>query len=357
MAEESTTTSITRQAPYREEYEKAILQALLGTAGSGGITGGLIQKPISIPEVQVAPMAQETLQAYNLAKAGLGGYRPYLQAAQQAIGQATPMYGQAASTMGLGIGALQAGQGQYDPMAATGGVSQFMSPYQQMVTKEAMKEIDRQGAIAQGAQSAEAVKAGAFGGGREGVQRAELARNIQDIKSKRIAEDMQANYAQALGASMDAYQQARARDIMTGQALGQAGVSQAGIGELYANLAGQQVGLGTAQQGFLGQDVGVLESMGANLQKQQQLALDAQRQTQMQQAYEPYQRLGYASDLLRGLPTAQTTVGTATAPGVSPVSQLLGAGMAGTGIYGALTNAPWASNFMGAYGAMNKGTA
>ena len=425
MAEVTTTESIQRLAPYREEYEKALLQALMGTATDQGITGGLAGTAVGVPAQQVAPIPQETLDAYALAKAGLGAYQPYMTAAQQALGQVAPGLQTAAGTMGTGttaalagipqlqqgaatigaaqpyvgtaggtmagaLQAVQAGQGQYTP--TTGGIQQFMDPYQKLVTQEALKQMDREAAMAQAGLSSQAVKAGAFGGGREGVQRAELARNLQDIKSQRIAEDLQKNYTQALAGSMDAYQAARARDIASGQAqlqtgmgqaglaetLGQLGTSQAAIGGqygttggilgalgqgqqglagAYGDLASGQVALGGAGQGFLGQDVGVLESMGSNLQKQQQLTLDAARQTALQQAYEPYQRLGFTSDIMRGLPTLQSSVSTATAPTASPMTQALGAGIAGLGVYGALSGKDWANNMLGAYGAMNKGTA
>mgnify|MGYP003129891092 CR=1 FL=1 len=79
-------------------------------------------------------------------------------------------------------------------MVGPSNVQQFMDPYQQQVTQNVLAEIDRQGAMAQNQAAAQAVASGAFGGGREGVQRAELARNLQDIKSRRIAEDLQRNF-------------------------------------------------------------------------------------------------------------------------------------------------------------------
>lgn len=338
-------TSITRLAPYREEYEKALMASVLGTAGPSGITGGLVSTPIDIPEQKVAPVTQETLDAYSLAKAGLGQYLPYMQQAEAELGKVSPEIAKGIATAGYAPGMYAAGTQQYDPTAAT--LKQYMDPYQQLVTDEALKQMDREAAQAQNKMSAEAVKAGAFGGGREGVQRAELARNLQDIKSQRIAEDLSKNYQQALTSSMSAFDAARQRQIAAGQGLTQAGIAQAGLGETYANLANQLQGLAGAKQGFLGQDVGVLESIGSATQQQQQMALDAARQTALQQAYEPYQRMGYASDLMRGLPTAQTTVTQASAPTASPMAQALGAGMSGMGIYGILTQQPWATGKTG----------
>lgn len=319
-------TQITRLAPYREEYEKALLGSVLGTAGERGIEGGIVSTPIAIPEQQVAPVTQETLDAYALAKAGLGQYLPYLD-------QAQAQYDKSVATTDLATPLYESAAQQYTPDEAA--LQQYMDPYQQQVTDAALRQMDREANIAQQGLAAQAVKAGAFGGGREGVQRAELARNLQDIKSQRIAEDLSKNYQQALASSMSAFDSARQRELLAGQGLTQAGIAQGGIGDLYTSLAG-------ARQGFLGQDVGVLESIGSASQQQQQLALDAARQTALQQAYEPYQRMGYASDLLRGLPTAQTTVTQASAPTASPMSQALGAGMSGLGIYGILTQQPWA---------------
>ena len=72
-----------------------------------------------------------------------------------------------------------------------------MDPYQQAVTQEALKEIDRQQQIAENQLAGQAVKAGAFGGSSFGVAQSELARNAQDLKSRRIFEDLSRNFQQA----------------------------------------------------------------------------------------------------------------------------------------------------------------
>ena len=50
-----------------------------------------------------------------------------------------------------------------------------MSPYQQQVIDAQMQEFDRQAAINRQGIRDQAIQAGAFGGGREGVQLAEYA--------------------------------------------------------------------------------------------------------------------------------------------------------------------------------------
>ena len=83
---------------------------------------------------------------------------------------------------------------------------------------------------------------------RYGVQQAELAKNLQDIKSKRIFEDLSRNFMQAQQADIATSEAARARQLQAAPVYGQLGQ---GIG----NLGGQQFGLG--QQG-----IGTLLSAG-----------------------------------------------------------------------------------------------
>ena len=65
------------------------------------------------------------------------------------------------------------------------------------------------------------------------------------------------------------------------------------------------------------------------LQAQDQARLDAQRQSDLAQMYEPYQRLGFLSDIYSKTPTTQQTITQSTSPNVSPFQQYLGLGIAG----------------------------
>ena len=98
------------------------------------------------------------------------------------------------------------------------------------------------------------------------------------------------------------------------------GIQQAGIGELAANLGRQ--------------DIGTLAQQGETNRQVAQSILDAQRQSDLQQIYEPYQRLGYYSDIVRGAPTTQQTLSVSTAPSPSLLNQIVGSGIAGMGLYG-----------------------
>ena len=58
------------------------------------------------------------------------------------------------------------------------GIQAYMDPYQQAVTQNALAELDRQAKLQQQQMDAQAVGSGAFGTERQGIQSAEMARNL-----------------------------------------------------------------------------------------------------------------------------------------------------------------------------------
>ena len=201
-------------------------------------------------------------QAQQTALAGIGGYKPFLQAAQQA------------QTTAAGLTGPQAYQ-------------QFMSPYQQDVINTTLQQFDVQAQKGLPALAAQAVGAGAFGGGREGVQRAEYQQASDRNRAALQAQLLQQGFGQA--------QQAAQQAFMNQQTLG-----------------GQQLNLGQAGQTFLGQDIGALQTLGGINQAQQQAQLSAQQQllqNQLNQPLQATQALGSGiTGLIAGYPggTSQT---------------------------------------------------
>jgi len=126
----------------------------------------------------------------------------------------------------------------------------------------------------------------------------------------------------------DIAQRQAAAGLARGQAIGQMGM---GIG----SLAQQQAGLGQLGQQLVGQDIERLARIGGMGQQQQQNIFEAARQSQLQQMYEPYQRLGFVSDIYRGAPSTQQAITMQSQPGASPFQQVAGLGIAGLGAYGA----------------------
>ena len=106
------------------------------------------------------------------------------------------------------------------------------------------------------------------------------------------------------------------------QNLGQYGTQQLGLSQQLAALGGQQQGLGQ-------QDVNFLYNLGAQQQRQQQAVLDAQRQNTLQQNMQPFQQLGFLSDIYKGAPSTQMAMTQQTQAQASPFQQIAGLGVAG----------------------------
>ena len=348
MADVTTTEQIVREAPDIEAYKLGLLDLAKRRA----------ELPVAIPEFKIAGQTPEQVKATELASqvskdgsAGIGSYQPFLNSASLLYQNAAKGYGAVPSYGAAGIEAVKTGgnaavdlalQGtqSYDPNSA----QNFMNPYQQLVTNEATKEMQRQAAIQQAQNQAQGVKSGAFGGSRQGVQTSELARNLADIQSKRIFEDYSTNYSQAQTAAMNAFQNQQSRlqqagntALGAGTALGQANISG---GQLTQGASAGLGGLGTSTANLgqltsgLGQgDASFLYNMGSQNQAFQQKTQDAARANELQAAYEPFQRISFLSDIYKGAPSSQQTISQATSPSASILSQAGGLGIAGLAAY------------------------
>jgi hypothetical protein len=232
------------------------------------IARGIAQKEIDLPDIQVAGLSGLEQQGMTAAGQTGVGSGTVGQGIQQILGAAAPV-----------------GQQQ---------ISQYLNPYQQYVTDE----IARQGQMMQNQLGAQAIGAGAFGGGREGVQQAEL----QGRTLSTIGQSLGQGFQTALGAAQ--------RQQQVGLA------------------AGQQLGqMGGLQQQMAGQDINQLFAAGGVQRQLAQQALDAQRQNQLQQTYEPYQRAEFLANLYAAGPKSNSLVTMGTAPGTSPLAQAVGTGI------------------------------
>jgi hypothetical protein len=254
----SATTSFVREAPGIEERKIELMD----------IARQVAQEPINLPDIQVAPLSG--LEQLGMTQAGTTG-----------VG---------AGTLGQGISQVQ---GAAAPIGAQ-QISQYLNPYQSYVTDE----IGRQAQIMQNQLGAQAVNAGAFGGGREGVQQAEL----QGRALEAMGRAQQQGFTTALGAAQ--------RQQQVGLA------------------AGQQLGaLGGQQQQMAQQDINQLFGAGGVQRQLAQAALDAQRQSTLQQQYEPYQRAEFLANLYAAGPKSQSGLTMGTAPTTSPLAQAVGTGI------------------------------
>jgi hypothetical protein len=339
------TEQIVREAPQIEAYKLGLLQS----------AKGLSDKPVGLPAYQVSGFNPDQLKSFDVGRQGIGAFQPYLSGGSQALQQGLGTTQEAADIL---RGAdtrnqyLAAQQGQNAALAGTLGqaapigqqdIQQYMNPFNQLALGQQLQEMNRQAQIQQQSLQAQAVRSGAFGGSREGVQRAELGRNLAQTQNQAIAQSAQAGYAQALAA---AQQQQQARLGAFGQVgnlsqgIGALAGQQFGVGQQLAqglgqfggqlgNLGIQQAALGQSAQQLGQQDVNFLYNIGQQQQAFNQQQLDAQRNTALQQAYEPYQRLSFLSDIYKGAPSSQQSISAATAPTPSVFQQAAGLGIAG----------------------------
>ena len=229
------------------------------------------------PQFVAGPGALTT-QAEGLAS-GLGSFQPFLNQAA------------AAQTTAAGLSSPTAYQA-------------YMSPYQQDVIDTTMADFDQQAAKGLPMLSNQAIQAGAFGGGREGVQRAEYQSASDRNRAALQAQLLQQGFQQAQNLAAQQFAQ------------------QTNLAQLSPQLAGQQIA--------------GLSTLGGQQQAQQQATLAAQQQLAQRQAYQPLeasQALGQGvTSLIAGYP-GRNIVTESTAASPSPLATGLGAASTLAGIY------------------------
>jgi hypothetical protein len=323
---DNVTTQISREAPFLEDYRRRLMDSVFAAT----------DQPITPQERAIAPFDEFQQAGFGEAarqlgftfdpatggvtRTGVASFQPFLDQALAGM-----QAGQ--QTAASGIPALQAAQGQFDPSQSN--YQQFFDQYQADVTQQALKQMDEEAAKAQANLATQAQKAGAFGGSRFGVQEAELAKNLQDIKSRRISEDLSRNFQQAQAKAMDTFERAQARNLGVGQALGQAGQGQANLGQGIAGLG--QLGFGLGQQG-----VGTLGTIGGQRQARNQALADEMLRLTTARQQEPLNRLRFVQDQLSRVPSAQQRTIEQPIPFTNPLLGAIGAGISGLGTFGSI---------------------
>ena len=310
------TTTYTRRAPYIEGAQENYIDLL--TQQVGRAPGSTITDAAGNVIGTVPTLAQLGPQ--------VAGQNVLTQAAQQqaatqaGLGQLT--FGADGDVTGIGTGTGVAGyppfldQAQQYQTAAAGlsgpqAYQQFMSPYQQQVIDTTLAEFDTQTAQGVPQLAANAIQAGAFGGGREGVAQAQYA---SDAAAKRAALQ-----AQLLGQGF----------TQSNQLANQAFAQQQNLGDFSRNLA-------SLQPSLVASGVQQLGAAGTGNLAFQQAQLDAAQQRNQLAYNEPLSRLnafgsGIASQA-SGSPTTTTNTTLGGAGTVGPLSQALSAGLSAYGL-------------------------
>jgi len=281
MAEVSTVQQL--PAPFIEAAGKTYLADL--QKAIGGLRGIDLSKTMG-PQF-VAPTSAITQEAQAL-RGGLGSFVPFLQTAATQAGQA----------------------GQFTGPTA---YQQFMSPYQQDVISETLKEFDVQAQKGIPSIAAQAVGRGVLGGGREGVVRSEYQTTSDRNRAALQAQLLQQGFGQAQQAAQQAFVNQQA-------------------------LASQQQQLATQAPQLFGQQISALGALGTQQQAQTQAELAAQQQLLQAQQNQPLtlaQQYGQGvMGLISGYPAQFQTQQT---PSPSPLQTALGAGATLAGVYRAFS--------------------
>tara|TARA_E500000305_G_scaffold20307_1_gene15410 strand:- start:545 stop:1387 length:843 start_codon:yes stop_codon:yes gene_type:complete len=270
-------------APFIEAAGKTFLSDL--QSAIGGLRGADLTKTMG-PQF-VAPTSAITQEAQAL-RGGLGTFAPFLQTAATQAGQAGQFVG---------------------PQA----YQQFMSPFQQDVIKTTLDEFDVQAQKGLPALRAQAIGAGAFGGGREGVQLAEYQSTSDRNRAALQAQLLQSGFGQAQQAANQAFAQQQA-------------------------LAQQQQTLASQAPQLFGQQISALGALGTQQQAQTQADLSARQQLAFAQQQQPLnlaQQLGQGvTSLIAGYPAQFQSQ---NIPTPSPLQTALGAGATLAGVYRAFS--------------------
>ena len=243
----------------------------------------------------------------------------------------------------------------------------YMSPYLEGVLDVQKRRAREDFLKSMPQQAATAIGAGAFGGSREGVQRAEAQSDLLDrlsdieatgrqqafdrasqlfeadrraemgLDQTRAAERRQAEQL-GLGAAQQLAGLGQAR-LGVGQALGGFGGQLAGFGQGIAGLGGQFAGVGSrladlgarARAGDI-ESARLLEQIGKSQMARDQASLDMGYQDFLRQQGVPAERLGLFSSVLRGIPV-QPSRTAIQYQASNPLKDILGTGIAALGAY------------------------
>ena len=243
-------------------------------ADYGKQLAGLTSIPLDTARLAPQVAGQDALQtqSYNLAGSGVGAYQPYLT--QQAAYSGPQAY------------------------------QAFQSPYQQDVIDATLSEFDKQTQAGITGIGQQAAMSGNLGGGREGVMRSEYQSNQDANRALLQSKLLQQGFNQANLNAQTAFNQQ---------------------GQLGANI-----------QDFGTADINQLGRLGGLQQIQAQAGLDATREANRLEAFEPYERLGTYGSGVASLFSGNAPFGnqSTVTPNPTPLQTALGTASVLSGIFG-----------------------
>ena len=289
--------------------------------------GNPIQQTIGgVAAPDIARFTDAQKQALQLGMDGVGAYQPMMDKGAANVEKGLSVYDRGRDITEMGVDALSGTMNadgtarSFDPNA----YQAYMDPYTQEVIDTTFADINRQADMDRNRVRDGAIGAGAFGGSRGALQQSELTRNTADQIARTGAGLRSQGYGAAQQQAQSVFENQMSRGANASQIFNQLGQGMGTLGGDIKTTGIQQAALGEAAQAAQTRDVNSLFNLGTLEQKQMQNEFDVQRAGQMEEAYEPYQRFNYMSDILRGVPSTQGSITTNTAPSGGFLSNIFG---------------------------------
>jgi hypothetical protein len=280
------------------------IKALLDDIKAGNVQG--------IPDQKLAELNQLYKDAQDRFTQGIGAFEPYVQTGQETMAEGVSSIGAGQEALGQaadiykGLGTAPTRE-QIDP---------FINPYQSAIQDEINRAYD----IAANQASASAVGAGAFGGGREGIQRAQMERDrvgsLAQAQGQAFEKGLQ-QYLASQSAAAGGLGNVASQFGSFGTQLGQAGAGQAGLG-----FDVQKAGIA---------DVSTLLDFANLQQQQQQKGFDVDYANQLAQYQRPFTELGFLGSAFGYAPSIPSYTPAGGGGSISPLQQMIGYGSLGLG--------------------------
>jgi hypothetical protein len=339
--------------PFYEELLKQSGKETYTTDARGNVTGVRTDTPYTGDRLAGFTTDQLNVQSNLRGMTAPGEYGTAISGTETLTG-----IGAGAAASGLGAaGAYTPGSiaslgmtapAEFDAAAA----AKYMSPYETNVTDAAIREAKKQADIQKNANAMSSIGRGTFGSGREALMTGEADAQtralIADLRAQgqeKAFLNAQSQFQRDRAAGMTA-EEATLKAEMDRRQMGQQGEQFGAALQKDVGLAGLQYGLaGSNQLGALaGQEQrSQLElqqaqaASGAEQQAMDQEELNIAYQQFMEQQDATKRALEFQNNILRGTAGALGSTQTQYTPAPSLASQITGMGVAGLGLYNALS--------------------
>ena len=275
------TTQATTSPPvfYGELMSQGIFPAL-NQEFQNLLTDG--QTPFNYEGQRIADFTPDQLQAFELARQGVGSYLPTMTSAQNMLSGALDTGSNLIQTgVQQGISGTQEGQnilrsmsGGFDPTDTT----RFFNPYEDAVVDQTLSDLQDKFDVTSNQLNQSAISSGAFGGSRARLAQEDLAERFGRGAAEAVGGIRRQGFSDAMRNAQDAF---KGRGTVAG-GLGSlsgniANIGIGGGGDLINTLgrgAGTLGNINTGIYNLMGGDINRLSSLGAQQQGLAQRGLD-----------------------------------------------------------------------------------